>query len=357
MNSQRVFAAIFLFIVLFNLSFAQDCSTAGECDDNNICTDDFCVSGSCVHINVCVDPVPSPDISISAIASFSRTSASSIPSGPVIISSSPDPSLVVLSATRSAIPPSSPSVSPVIPISGSRTAQVPPSGFPVQSESPTFIPCPTLTPSTSFTPTVSGTPEPSRTPDTQRSSYPSQTNPPETASITPSSSAIPASPLPFRVGQPTMVLIQLECSVSCCDNFTASWSDLVEINDETLVDILTCVAISNNLVAITINQFGSNFYYANQIISQYWLKAGCASENPWTDGPCYPTEGYLSAELSDVVELDVLSGKYVSTLDTTQHTSQYNTLDTIPYSYSSAEVLTPLFLTFVFAFLIIFVMW
>ena len=334
-----------LLVVAFIIQTVAGVCVPSNCDDNNPCTADSCVGGVCSNIGICTITntiTPSPSLT-PTITNFSG-SISKTPHRTLTSSASAAPQLQSITATRSNIPLQASSASPIIAASASSTGGVP-SGFPVQSSTATFIPSVSRSASPTRTPSKSITPEPSQTSEPFPTIFPSTTPSATNDPITPSPSSVPASPLPYRLGAPTTVLVQLECGGDCCTNFVVEWAALVSINSEYLMDLLTCDSINSNLVAITYNQFGSNFHDLHQIIGAYWLAGDCGNLNPFQDGPCFPTQGFLySYDWDNVIEIAVLDGDYISTL-TTDYSTDGLTYVTLPVvsSTSDASFLFPSF--------------
>jgi len=323
---------IMVVLILSVIQTSKGTCVPPDCNDNDPCTQDTCVSGTCSHIGNCTI-TSTITISPSKTPSTSRLfpTITVTPLISLTVSGSPSPQLAISTVTRSpvAIVPSS--ASPLIPPTASQSAGIPPSGFPVQSETSTFTVSasppvsPVITNPATSIPTFIEPPPPPPPSITSSQSPSAAISPPPSASP----SGIAASPLPERVGAPTTVLVQLDCGSSdCCSNFTGSWSSLVAINSPYLLDLLTCDTINTNLISVTYNQFGSDFYDAHQIIDSYWVQGNCANLDPFTDGPCFPSNGFLSSpDWQTVVEISVLNRDY-----TYSFTTNYSTDNLTYYS-------------------------
>jgi len=290
---------------------ANECQNAQIlCNDNNPCTDDTCVNGQCVFTPICtITNTQTPAPSISAVPTSLTPSFTSSPFQANTRSVTPSPNEISLTSTRSRIPLNPSSPSQVINPSSSATGGNP-SGFPIQSNSASPEPSVTRSLTATRTTSRSVTAEPSQSPGPIPTSVPSA-SPSNLLIPSASSSSIPATPLPFRVGAPVPVLVQLQCSSSCCSSFVDSWAALERINSPVLMDLLTCDSINNNLLSVTYDQFGSNLHDVNQVLGAYWVDGGCGNSNPFRDGPCFPTQGLLSSNnWNSVIEIEVLTGNY-----------------------------------------------
>lgn len=231
---------------------------------------------------------------------------------------SPSPNIILPSATTSPIPegfsrsaspaPLSPTQSPFsqTPVFRTRTASVSRTNFPQASQQVSTRTATPEPPTESPSASMSTTPEPV---------FPSTT---ATHSRAPQFTIVPFSPSNFPTSVATVIPsrrvrdmytldIELTCKTSattCCNNFQTLWVDLSTTNYYDLVDINSCVETSSGNIEVSLDQYGSQFFSAEQILDDYWKKASCNGK-PLTGDICNVSGRGLSTSLWDISSMVV----------------------------------------------------
>jgi len=82
--------------------------------------------------------------------------------------------------------------------------------------------------------------------------------------------------------------VQLQCETSgasCCNNFETVWASLETKNYPSLIAVNSCV-YNNGTVTVHFEQFGSNYFTSDEILTDYWNDAGCKSLDPLSGQEC-----------------------------------------------------------------------
>jgi len=202
----------------------------------------------------------------------------------------------------------------------------------------------------SFEPYVPPTPDPSISMSRTKSPTPSISlsyTETRTATATPA-----ATPSVSRSSEFFNIRTRFNCIQTveqCCTDFSAFWAALSSLNAPVLVSPKICQAITarDTLVEVVFEQFGSNFFSVNDILNDYWAKAGCGNQDPIDDGVCVPSTSSLgSNDWDDVYLLEVVEeAQYTTDLNTSAAVeTTYNPIDTTyqPVFTSSGNYLCPL---------------